>query len=283
MVVSLVMLITTILLTLVMIIIWRTPPWLVAMYFFIFFTMEGVYVSAVLTKIPEGGWIPFAISFILAFIMFGWYYGRQRKIEYELTHRIDMERLGVLLSDPSVRRVPGLCFFYTNIQNGLTPILGHYVKNMSSLHKVTIFTTLRYILVPKVAPQERIVVKQLSPKGVYACVIQYGYADSLNLEGDDFVSQVTDSLRVHIENCSCCLDSDPSQVQEEISELREAKMAGVIHIRGKARFHIGKNSSLFDRYTLALYEVLHNNCRSALPALGVPLSQRLEVGMFYEA
>ncbi|KAK6242426.1 hypothetical protein SCA6_007815 [Theobroma cacao] len=282
-VVSLVMLITTILLTLVMIIIWRTPPWLVAMYFFIFFTMEGVYVSAVLTKIPEGGWIPFAISFILAFIMFGWYYGRQRKIEYELTHRIDMERLGVLLSDPSVRRVPGLCFFYTNIQNGLTPILGHYVKNMSSLHKVTIFTTLRYILVPKVAPQERIVVKQLSPKGVYACVIQYGYADSLNLEGDDFVSQVTDSLRVHIENCSCCLDSDPSQVQEEISELREAKMAGVIHIRGKARFHIGKNSSLFDRYTLALYEVLHNNCRSALPALGVPLSQRLEVGMFYEA
>ncbi|XP_017970985.1 PREDICTED: probable potassium transporter 17 isoform X3 [Theobroma cacao] len=282
-VVSLVMLITTILLTLVMIIIWRTPPWLVAMYFFIFFTMEGVYVSAVLTKIPEGGWIPFAISFILAFIMFGWYYGRQRKIEYELTHRIDMERLGVLLSDPSVRRVPGLCFFYTNIQNGLTPILGHYVKNMSSLHKVTIFTTLRYILVPKVAPQERIVVKQLSPKGVYACVIQYGYADSLNLEGDDFVSQVTDSLRVHIENCSSCLDSDPSQVQEEISELREAKMAGVIHIRGKARFHIGKNSSLFDRYTLALYEVLHNNCRSALPALGVPLSQRLEVGMFYEA
>ncbi|EOY01237.1 Potassium transporter, putative isoform 2 [Theobroma cacao] len=282
-VVSLVMLITTILLTLVMIIIWRTPPWLVAMYFFIFFTMEGVYVSAVLTKIPEGGWIPFAISFILAFIMFGWYYGRQRKIEYELTHRIDMERLGVLLSDPSVRRVPGLCFFYTNIQNGLTPILGHYVKNMRSLHKVTIFTTLRYILVPKVAPQERIAVKQLSPKGVYACVIQYGYADSLNLEGDDFVSQVTDSLRVHIENCSCCLDSDPSQVQEEISELREAKMAGVIHIRGKARFHVGKNSSLFDRYTLALYEVLHNNCRSALPALGVPLPQRLEVGMFYEA
>ncbi|XP_021292893.1 probable potassium transporter 17 isoform X3 [Herrania umbratica] len=282
-VVSLVMLITTILLTLVMIIIWRTPPWQVAMYFFIFFTMEGIYVSAVLTKIPEGGWIPFAISFILAFIMFGWYYGRQRKIEYELTHRIDMERLGVLLSDPSVRRVPGLCFFYTNIQNGLTPILGHYVKNMRSLHKVTIFTTLRYILVPKVAPQERIVVKQLSLKGVYACVIQYGYADSLNLEGDDFVSQVTDSLRVHIENCSSCLDSDPSQIQEEISELREAKLAGVIHIRGKARFHIGKNSSLFDRSMLAFYEVLHNNCRSALPALGVPLPQRLEVGMFYEA
>ncbi|KAA3466303.1 putative potassium transporter 17 isoform X1 [Gossypium australe] len=281
-VVSLVMLITTILLTLVMIIIWRTPSLLVALYFIIFFMMEGVYVSAVLTKIPEGGWIPFAISFILAFIMFGWYYGRQRKIQYELTHKIDLGRLGMLLSDPSVQRVPGLCFFYTKIQNGLTPILGHYTKNMRSLHKVTIFTTLRYLLVPKVSPHERIVVKKLGLSGVYACVIQYGYADSLNLEGDNFVSQVLDSLQEHIENCSS-LPSDHMPVQEEISELSEAKMAGVIHVRGKARFHIGKSTSFFDRFMLAFYEVLHKNCRPALPALGVPLPQCLEVGMFYEA
>ncbi|MBA0734304.1 hypothetical protein Gogos_018234 [Gossypium gossypioides] len=281
-VVSLVMLITTILLTLVMIIIWRTPSLLVALYFIIFFMMEGVYVSAVLTKIPEGGWIPFAISFILAFIMFGWYYGRQRKIQYELTHKIDLGRLGMLLSDPSVQRVPGLCFFYTKIQNGLTPILGHYTKNMRSLHKVTIFTTLRYLLVPKVSPHERIVVKKLGLRGVYACVIQYGYADSLNLEGDNFVSQVLDSLQEHIENCSS-LPSDHMPVQEEISELSEAKTAGVIHVRGKARFHIGKSTSFFDRFMLAFYEVLHKNCRPALPALGVPLPQCLEVGMFYEA
>ncbi|XP_012467170.1 probable potassium transporter 17 [Gossypium raimondii] len=281
-VVSLVMLITTILLTLVMIIIWRTPSLLVALYFIIFFMMEGVYVSAVLTKIPEGGWIPFAISFILSFIMFGWYYGRQRKIQYELTHKIDLGRLGMLLSDPSVQRVPGLCFFYTKIQNGLTPILGHYTKNMRSLHKVTIFTTLRYLLVPKVSPHERIVVKKLGLRGVYACVIQYGYADSLNLEGDNFVSQVLDSLQEHIENCSS-LPSDHMPVQEEISELCEAKTAGVIHVRGKARFHIGKSTSFFDRFMLAFYEVLHKNCRPALPALGVPLPQCLEVGMFYEA
>ncbi|KAB2045428.1 hypothetical protein ES319_D01G161300v1 [Gossypium barbadense] len=281
-VVSLVMLITTILLTLVMIIIWRTPSLLVGLYFIIFFMMEGVYVSAVLTKIPEGGWIPFAISFILSFIMFGWYYGRQRKIQYELTHKIDLGRLGMLLSDPSVQRVPGLCFFYTKIQNGLTPILGHYTKNMRSLHKVTIFTTLRYLLVPKVSPHERIVVKKLGLRGVYACVIQYGYADSLNLEGDNFVSQVLDSLQEHIENCSS-LPSDHMPVQEEISELSEAKTAGVIHVRGKARFHIGKSTSFFDRFMLAFYEVLHKNCRPALPALGVPLPQCLEVGMFYEA
>lgn len=282
-VVSLVMLITTILLTLVMIIIWKTPPVLVALYFFVFFVMEGVYVSAVCTKIYEGGWIPFAISFILAVIMFGWFYGRQRKLEYELTHKITLERLRVLLSNPGVQRVPGLCFFYTNIQDGLTPILGHYIKNMKSLHKVTIFTTLRYLLVSKVAPHERIIIKKLGLKGVYGCVIQYGYADSLNLEGDDFVSQVTNSLQMHLQGCSDGLTYDPVEIQEEIFDLEQAKQAGVVHVKGKTRFHVGKNCGWFDRTMLAFYEVMHNNCRSALPTLGVPLQQRIEVGMLYEA
>lgn len=274
------MLITTILLTLVMITIWRTPFLLVALYFIVFFVMEGVYVSAVLTKIPEGGWIPFAISLILAVIMFGWFYGRQRKMEYELTHKIDLDRLGVLLSNPGVQRVPGLCFFYTNIQDGLTPILGHYVKNMRSLHQVTIFTTLRYLLVPKVAPHERVVVKKMGLKGVYGCVIQYGYADSLSLEGD-LVTQVTDCLRAHIQNCR---DNEALiPIEDELLDLEEAKRTGVVHIRGKTRFYVGKSCGWFDRTMLAFYEVLHSNCRSALPALGVPLTQRIEVGMLYEA
>lgn len=277
------MLITTILLTLVMIVIWRTSPTLVFLFSFTFLTMEGVYVSAVLTKIPEGGWIPFAISFILAFIMFGWYYGRQRKIDYELTHKIDIDRLRVLLSDPGVQRVPGMCFFYTNIQDGLTPVLGHYIKNMKSLHKVTIFTTLRYLLVPKVAPHERILISKLGLKGIYGCVIQYGYADSLHLEGGNFVNQVNTYLKDYITHYSGHLPSDVMAIHEELSNLQEAKNVGVVHVRGKTRFYVGQNCGWFDRIMLAFYEIMHSNCRSSLPTLGVPLAQRMEVGMLYEA
>lgn len=265
-----------------MIMIWRTPAILVALYFVVFFVMEGVYVSAVFTKFAEGGWIPFAISLILAFIMFGWFYGRQRKIDYELTHKITFERLEELLADRSVQRVPGLCFFYTNIQEGLTPILGHYIKNMKSLHKVTIFTTLRYLLVPKVAPHERIVIKKSNLEGVYCCVIQYGYADALNLEGDHFVNQVITSLTQHIQNSPDKLSSDSREI-EETSYLEEARCAGVVHVRGKTKFYIGLNCGWFDKFVLRFYEVMHNNCRSALPALGVPPQQRIEVGMLYEA
>ncbi|GAB4845442.1 Probable potassium transporter 17 [Ancistrocladus abbreviatus] len=283
-VVCMVMVITTTLLTLVMIIIWRTPAIFVSLFFSTFFVLEGVYVSAVLTKIPQGGWIPFAISLILAFIMFGWFYGRQRKIKYELEHKIDNHKLRGLLSDPGVQRAPGLCFFYTNIQDGLTPVLGHYIKNLKSLHKFTVFTTLQYLLVPKVAPHERILVRKLSIKGVYSCVIQYGYHDSLELEGDEFVNRVMDSLRAHLADSPIDALSNEQEIKEEACLMEEdAKRNDIVHVLGKTMFHVGNNSSFFDKVMLAFYEVMHRNCRSALPALGVPLSQIIQVGMLYEA
>lgn len=243
--------------------------------------MEGSYVSAVFTKIPEGGWLPFAVSMILALIMFVWYYGRQRKIEYEMANKITMERLGELLAMPEVQRVPGLCFFYSNIQDGLTPILGHYIKNMSSLHTVTIFVTLRYLLVSKVDQRERVLIKRLGPRGVYQCTIQYGYADNLSLKGgDDLVAQVMRCLKRHI---AMSTDRRSSvSTEEEIANLEAASSAGVVHVRGKMRFYVGDDAGCFDKVMLRFYEFLHSICRSALPTLGMPLQQRVEIGMLYK-
>ncbi|KAJ1699807.1 hypothetical protein LUZ63_008319 [Rhynchospora breviuscula] len=281
-VVILVMFITTILMTLVMIIVWRTRLLLAGLYFVAFFILEGTYVSAVMTKFFEGGWLPFAVSIVLAFIMFGWYYGRQKKFEYEMTNKVTMECLSSLLSRSDVQRVPGLCIFYTNIQDGLTPILGHYIHHMKSLHKVTIFTTLRYLLVAKVAPNERIIFRRLGIKGIYGCVIQYGYADLRNPEDDDFVTQVTCSLRNHLES-NYERQLEGCSVQQEIMQLEEAKSVGVVHVRGKTRFYIGKDSGWSDKVLLGFYEFLHSNCRSALPALEIPLLESLEIGMLYKA
>ncbi|XP_020593899.1 probable potassium transporter 17 isoform X2 [Phalaenopsis equestris] len=278
-VVIVVMLITTLLLTIVMIIIWRTPIYLVMLYFFPFLIMEGVYVSAVFTKIPQGGWFPFLVSIILAFIMFVWYYGRQRKMEYEVRNEISFASFNELLSSLEIQRAPGLCFFYGNVQDRLTPIFGHYVRNMRSLHKVTIFTTFRYLLVPRVNLNERIIVKKFGIEGIYGCIIQYGYADSPNVEEYEHVSQVINNLKEHIRNNFDGLS--PSSLEVEISELEKAKEMGVVHVCGKTRFHIGIQTSLSDKILLGFYEFLHGNCRSALPAFGIPMQQSMEIGMFY--
>ncbi|XP_039145214.1 probable potassium transporter 17 [Dioscorea cayenensis subsp. rotundata] len=280
-VVILVMFITTILLTLVMIIVWRIPILVAGLYFIPFFIMEGVYVSAVCTKIVEGGWFPFVISIILASIMFGWYYGRQKKLDYEMTNKITVESLGGLISSSETERVPGLCLFYTNVQDGFTPILGHYIKNLHSFHKVTIFTTFRYLLAAKVDPNERIIVRKFGLTGIYGCIIQYGYADFHSPAADELVNQIISSLKTYISNNSNGLL--PTLVDEEILQLEEAKSTSVVYVKGKTRFQTGKETGWFDRIILGFYEFLHRNCRSAVPNIGIPLQQNIEIGMLYKA
>ncbi|CAO2202179.1 unnamed protein product [Urochloa humidicola] len=202
-VVIMVMLITTVLLSLVMLIIWGTHSALVALYLVPFLLLEGTYVSAVCTKIVRGGWLPFAVSLALALVMFGWYYGRQRKAEYEMANKVTLERLGEMVR--GAHRVPGLCLFYNSMQlheeqggGWLTPVLAHYIRNVRSMHRVTVFLTLQYLLVAKVDAKDRVAVRRLGPRGVYACTVQYGYADPLadgEEEEDGLAELVVRALR----------------------------------------------------------------------------------------
>ena len=70
---------------------------------------------------------------------------------------------------------------------------------------------------------------------------------------------------------------------EEAPLLEEARGAWVVHVRGKTRFHVGKETGFFDRILLGFYEFMHSMCLSTLPALGIPLQQRVEIGMLYKA
>lgn len=296
-VVIMVMLITTVLLTLVMIIVWKTPLPVVFVFFTCFFIMEGTYVSSVLTKVPHGGWLPFSISVVLAVIMFSWNHGRQKKIEYEVTNQMDLSSLDTLLCDKATQRVPGLCFFYSDILHGVPPIVGHYVKNVGSLHEVIVLITFRYVPIQTVLPDERFLVKGLGYKGVYRCIVRYGYSDSFNIEGDEFTDQITNNLDMYIKlsaveqkdkgsiNLSALDDfvSFFPSVQENISDLAKAKGTGVVHVLGKARFQIGKSVGCFDRILLGnIYQFLHRNCRSSLDVLKLTPSSYVEIGMIYE-
>ncbi|KAI7993600.1 putative potassium transporter 4 [Camellia lanceoleosa] len=77
-----------------------------------------------------------------------------------------------------------------------------------------------------------------------------------NAFGDDFVGQVIDRLQAHIQNGSDYATLVTSELEEEIFDMEEAKLTGAVNVRGKTR--------------------------SALPAMGTPLLQYVEVGMLYE-
>ena len=165
--VTCVMLITTILITLVMIILWNLPLPISLFFFCIFGLIEGAYLTSVLNKILEGGWVPFALSLLILVIMLSWIYGRTKKYEFEVSRKVSKDELQKLCEEDMVR-VPGVCLFYSDLVHGISPLIRHYVRCTGTLHQVLVFITIRHVPVPTILADERFVVDRLIYKeGVY--------------------------------------------------------------------------------------------------------------------
>ncbi|XP_002974525.2 probable potassium transporter 17 [Selaginella moellendorffii] len=278
-----VMLITSSLITLVMLIIWRTPVILALVYITVYGTLEGVYLSSVLTKLREGGWFPFGISVILALAMFSWHHGREKISDYEMINKVTVDSLDELFSRAAKQRVPGLCLFYTDLVHGVPPIMRHYVNNVRSLHQVIVFITIRYVPVRTVLPDERFILERCGYAGVYRCVAQYGYTDVL--EGEEFVSDVIEALAIFVASREDHeeLDSDGDGAAL-VSDLWRAKAAGAVHVMAKADFRMSEErSGWFERLVLdGIYRFLRNNCQMPVAALKIAPQNVIEIGMMYE-
>ncbi|KAJ7558578.1 hypothetical protein O6H91_04G046900 [Diphasiastrum complanatum] len=294
-----VMIITTLLVAVVMLVVWNTSLSLILIFLAIFGLIEGFYLTAVLNKIRSGGWLPIVVSAILLSIMLCWNHGRQIKYEFESQNKMGSEELGDLIVSSGVMRVPGLCFFYSDLVFGLPPIIGHYVRNVNALHNVIIMMTIRCIPVKTVLPRERFVVSSGKLRGLYRCVARYGYMDTVSMEGNDFMDQVVQSI---VEYLRSKYDIDSRHMQGEhadvefhdrlqnrwmyeelLHELEMAREKPPVHVVGQRSLKTGKNTSWFESIAIdKLYFLLQNTSRSAMASFELPSSNLLQVGMVYE-
>ncbi|KAG0584563.1 hypothetical protein M758_3G219400 [Ceratodon purpureus] len=283
-----VMVITTCLMTIIMLVIWDAKGPFAFTFFTVFIIVEGSYFSVVLWKIPDGGWLPFILSIIFTLIMAIWNYGRQKKFEYERKNKLSKKELGQLLSSIGDHRVPGVCFFYTDLFHGVPPIVQHYVRNVRTLHQVLIFTTIRHIPVKTVLPAERFLVGRIGFKGVYRCVARYGYRDLISSERTYFLDQVTQCLTEHIGSALDVSDNpDDIEAEEErlkeVEMIKEAQAAGAVYVIGRSEFKVDRNASWMNRlFAGVLYPFLNSISRSSISALHIPPASCLEVGMYYD-
>mgnify|MGYP002775591846 CR=1 FL=1 len=300
-----VMLITTLLVTLVMIVLWKLPLPIILCFFCTFGFIEGVYLTSVLNKVPQGGWVPFAIAFFFLIIMISWIYGRQKKYEYEASRKVSKEELQKLLFDDSIVRVPGVCLFYSDLVHGLPPIITHYVRCVGTLHQVLVFVTIRYVPVRTVLPDERFLVDRFPYKGVYRCIARYGYMDLMSIQHATILDEIINCLRKHISNEDLLQDNntfnpevnhvpedegmdgqEAFRKQEEETEARELEAAvtkGAIYVLGKIKLQTSASTNWLESLVINhIYHFLATNCRSALAFLDIPPSQFLQVGMTYQ-
>ncbi|CAH8304166.1 unnamed protein product [Eruca vesicaria subsp. sativa] len=194
-----VMVITTFMVTLIMLVIWKTNIVWIAMFLIIFGSIEMLYLSSVMYKFTSGGYLPLAITVVLMAVMAVWQYVHVLKYRYELREKISKETAIQMVTSPDVNRVPGIALFYTELVNGITPLFSHYISNLSSVHTVFVLISIKSLPVSRVTPSERFFFRYVEPKdsGMFRCVVRYGYKEDIE-EPDEFERQFVHYLKEFI-------------------------------------------------------------------------------------
>ncbi|GMN38065.1 hypothetical protein TIFTF001_007320 [Ficus carica] len=159
--------------------------------------MEVLYLSSVLYKFDQGGYLPLAFAGLLMTVMFIWNDVYRRKYYYELEHKVSSKEVEKITSDSAnLFRIPGLAMFYSELVHGIPPIFRHYVSNVPALHNVLVFVSIKCLPISKVPLEERFLFRRVEPRelNVFRCVARYGYTD-VRHEHDSFEKSLVDKLK----------------------------------------------------------------------------------------
>lgn len=208
------MFVTTCLMTLVMVIVWKQGIIKAITCLLLFGSIELLYISASICKVPEGGWIPLVLSFIFMSIMFTWNYGTMKKHEFDVENKVSMTKILSLGPCLGMVRVPGIGIIFSNLASGVPAIFGHFVTNLPAFHQVLVFVCVKSVQVPCVSDNERLVISRIGPKEyrMFCCIVRYGYKD-LHQENYNFENKLVNAIIQFVE----IEESVPEPTQQELS------------------------------------------------------------------
>ncbi|BAV63999.1 potassium transporter Kup [Sphingobium cloacae] len=167
------MFIDNLLLTVVLYRLWRWRWYYAAPLLAVFFIVDGAYLAANLTKVPDGGWFPLLIGFVVFTLLTTW--SRGRKLMQDRLREAAMPiPVFVASAANSAVRVPGTAVFMTSTPDGVPHALLHNLKHNKVLHERVILLTVKIKDVPVVEDDGRCKLEDLG-RGFFRLVLQYGF------------------------------------------------------------------------------------------------------------
>lgn len=215
-----------------------------------FLTLNLLFFSSNLAKIPAGGWLPALIALVVFMVMDIWRRGRAA-----LYRALEAEHLGLGLFldsvelDPPVR-VAGTAIFLTGSSEGVPRALLHNMKHNHVLHDTVVLLTVATARIPFVAPAQRVEYTPLG-QGVSRMVLSYGFMERPHLPRD----------------------------------LRDAAVRGFVYDEMDTTFFLGRETVLvaagrnwFDRLRYQIFALLSRNAMSAAKFFRLPTNRIVEIG-----
>lgn len=221
-----VMMITTILVTIVMLLIWQINILVVLSFIIIFLGLELTFFSSVLWSVGDGSWIILVFAVVLFLIVYIWNYGSKLKYETEVKQKMSMDLLRELGPNLGTIRAPGIGLLYNELAKGIPAIFGHFLTTLPAVHSMIIFVCIKYVPVPVVPQNERFLFRRVCPRSyhIFRCIARYGYKDARKENHHTFEQLLIESLEKFIrreaQERSIESDGECSDSEEEYSYSR---------------------------------------------------------------
>ena len=171
------MLIDGVLIAVVLLMMWKWNRWLSMGLLVVFFTIDLLYFSANLLKVPAGGWFPLLVGVIAFTLLTTWASGRKLMIDRMNEASLPME-IFIKSAVPSAARVQGTAVFMTSSASGVPHALLHNLKHNKVLHERVILLTVRIEDIPYVSPDKRAETRDYG-SGFYRVVLRYGFMEEV--------------------------------------------------------------------------------------------------------
>jgi KUP system potassium uptake protein len=160
---------------------WKWPLWRVALFFGVFFIIDGALFGASLLKFIHGGWVPLAVAISLFTLMTSWKRGRDILRERLVDIALPLDDFLEDIARKSPVRVPGTAVFMTSESSGVPVVLLHHLKHNKVLHQTVMLLSILSDDVPEVPREERVKIEALG-QGFFRVVAHYGFMESADVK-----------------------------------------------------------------------------------------------------
>ncbi|MBA3055183.1 MAG: potassium transporter Kup [Sphingomonadales bacterium] len=173
------MLIDSILLTVVLFNLWNWKWWKSVPLLAVFFLLDAAYLSANITKIPDGGWVPLVMGLAIFTLLTTWSKGRTLMRENMAEGTIPFE-VFAKSAHSSAARVAGTAVFMSSSAAGVPSALLHNIKHNKVLHERVVVLTIAIQDVPYVDADDRYTVRQFGG-GFYKLALKFGFLEETDV------------------------------------------------------------------------------------------------------
>ncbi|MEY4983519.1 MAG: potassium transporter Kup [Pseudomonadota bacterium] len=142
--------------------------------------IEAAFLTANLSKIGDGGYVPLMLAATLSMCMWAWWRGTQNILAKSHKQLIPFDIFARSMRHSSVHVVPGTAFFLTPDPTVVPSALLHNLKHNRVLHDRNVLLTVETLRIPVAPPEERATYEEVGDRFA-RLTLRFGFMETPNV------------------------------------------------------------------------------------------------------